>query len=191
MIWGSKRKWWLRRGLQNVTKNEQEAIRLLFNSCIRHGWSIRNYILPFKTTLTNASNYKGLIKYGRDTVGLKKIKVLNVSLNIVASLLQTRTRNVSLLLLIGLQQSVNKVPVLYWSSTLEHWYRIWLSFLARGILKLFNKAVCRRRKLINITEWSLVNICRTNFPSYGLHALYCFQSIKTACEKAALYELSV
>lgn len=54
--------------------------------------------------LTHASNYKGLfIKHGRDTVGLKKIKVLNFSLNIGASLLQTRTINVSLLLLIGLQ----------------------------------------------------------------------------------------
>lgn len=53
--------------------------------------------------LTHASNYKGLIKHGRDTVGLKKIKVLNFSLNIGASLLQTITINVSLLLLIGLQ----------------------------------------------------------------------------------------
>lgn len=49
-----------------MTKNEQEAIRLLFNSCIRHGWSFRNYILSFKTMLTNISNYKGLNKHGRD-----------------------------------------------------------------------------------------------------------------------------
>lgn len=49
-----------------MTKNEQEAIRLLFNSCIRHGWSIRNYILSFKTMSTNISNYKGLNKHGRE-----------------------------------------------------------------------------------------------------------------------------
>lgn len=53
--------------------------------------------------LMNARNYKELSKHRRDTVGLKKIKVLNVSLNTGASLLLTRTRNVSLLLLIELQ----------------------------------------------------------------------------------------
>lgn len=50
---------------------------------------------------------------------------------------------------------------------MERWYRLWLSFLARGILKLFNRAVCRRKKLINITGWWLVNICRSYFPNCG------------------------
>lgn len=54
--------------------------------------------------LTNASNYKGLKKHGRDTVGLKKNKVLNISLNTGASLLQTMAIKVSVLLLIGLHQ---------------------------------------------------------------------------------------
>lgn len=49
-----------------------KAIRILFSSCIRHELSIRNYILLFKTMLMNASNYKGLIKHGRDTVGSSK-----------------------------------------------------------------------------------------------------------------------